>query len=307
MSMPQSANVVDFELAQRIRNRASNPAPSKKQPGFAEVSQLLAARLQTTLDTKEVMQIFFDLSRRLVNYDALHYIHSSQNLNISLGAEKALYAVNYRLTFHGEYLGDLFLQRKEKIREQELVRFENLTTSLIFPLRNSLKYHAALQSALSDALTGVGNRTSMDKTIKRDMDTAKRSGQPLSLIMLDIDQFKQINDNHGHNCGDMVLIEVANLLKLLLRTSDAIFRFGGEEFLISLPNTNTTDAILVAERIRQAIENLHIEFEKRRVFISASLGCAQMEPSDDQQSIIRRADAALYQAKNCGRNRVCLG
>jgi len=304
-SMPQHSNVVDFELAQRIRARPFKQAGNRNQASFSEVSQLLVGKLQTTLEVKEVLEIFFQLSQRLISYDALHFLHHSHKLNIKLGADDSLYAVNYRLTFQGEYLGDLFLQRSKKICEHELIRFESLTSGLIFPLRNSIRYHAAIQSALNDALTGVGNRTAMDKVLKRDMDTARRFGQPLSLLMLDIDHFKRINDNHGHSCGDLVLIEVANQLKLLLRNSDAIFRYGGEEFLVCLPNTSLDNAMLVAERIRQSIEDLNINYDQHRVAVSASFGCALMYKEDHQQDLIRRADMALYQAKNSGRNQVC--
>ncbi len=305
MSMPQFSNVVDFELAQRVRQHPVRFENRRKQQSFTEVSQLMTSKLQTTLDTKEVLEIFFNLSHHLISYDALHYLHNSHKLNIRLGSGDILYAVNYRLTFHGEYLGDLFLQHSRKLSEQQLVRFEGLTSSLIFPLRNSISYHIAIQSALNDALTGVGNRTYMNKTLGRDMDAARRSGQPLAVIMLDIDHFKSINDNHGHNCGDLVLIEVTNTLKLLLRSSDAIFRFGGEEFLISLPNTELDSALAVAERIRQSIEDMKIHFEHKQILVSASLGCAIMQLDDDQQELIQRADGALYQAKNHGRNQVC--
>jgi len=303
MSMPQFSNVVDFELAHRFYSQSKKSA-RHSQPTFTEVSQLLSGRLQTTLDIKEVLGIFFQLSQHLIKHDALYYVHRDHKLAFRFGADNALYAVNYRLTFKGEYLGELFVQRSQKFTEQELIRFESLTASLVFPLRNSLSYYTAIQSALNDTLTGVGNRTSMDKTLQRDMETARRSRQPLSVIMLDIDYFKSINDSHGHNCGDMVLMEVANLLKRMLRSSDAIFRFGGEEFLMCMPNTCLENAWQVAERIRRAIEQLRPLYEHKQIAVSASLGCASMQPEDSQQDLIQRVDTALYLAKNSGRNQV---
>jgi len=303
MSMPQVSNVVDFELAQLMRADSQAKTAAIKSPAnYTEVSQLISGQLQATLDIAEIMEIFFQSSQYLVRYDALHFLHATQNVNVKIGSTDALYAVNYRLTFQGEYLGDLFLQRSKKFHEQELISFESLTTSLIFPLRNGLKYHAAIQSALLDPLTGVGNRAAMSKTLQRDMDTARRAVQPLSIIMLDIDFFKNINDTYGHACGDKVLIEIAKLLQLQLRTSDAIFRFGGEEFLITLPNTCSEYAQLVGERIRHAIENLVVDFDGQSVMLSASLGCATMHDAEEQESFIKRSDYALYTAKRSGRN-----
>ncbi|MCK9237555.1 MAG: GGDEF domain-containing protein [Thiopseudomonas sp.] len=303
MSMPQVSNVVDFELAQLMRADSQAKTAAIKSPAsYTEVSQLISGQLQTTLDIAEIMEIFFQSSQYLVRYDAVHYLHTAQSVNVKIGAADALYAVNYRLTFQGEYLGDLFLQRSKRFHEQELISFESLTTSLIFPLRNGLKYHAAVQSALLDPLTGVGNRAAMNKTLQRDMDAARRAMQPLSIIMLDIDYFKNINDTYGHACGDQVLIEISKLLQLQLRTSDAIFRFGGEEFLITLPNTCSDYAQLVGERIRHAIEKLVIDFNDQSVMLSASLGCATMHDAEEQDSFIQRSDYALYTAKRSGRN-----
>lgn len=305
MSMSQTSNVIDFELAQIMRNTSlAKDFANQPLAGYAEVSQFISNQLQTTLDITEVLEIFFHASQYLVRYDALHYLHATQKINVKIGAAEALYAVNYRLTYQGEYLGDLFMQRSKKIHERELVNFESLTTSLIFPLRNSLKYQAALQSALQDPLTGIGNRAAMNKTLQRDMYSAMRTGQPLSVLMLDIDHFKNINDTYGHACGDNVLVEIANLLQRQLRNCDAIFRYGGEEFFITLPNTASEGAQQVGERLRTAIENLSIHFEGQAIFLSASLGCATMRKDDEQYSLIQRTDIALYSAKNCGRNRL---
>lgn len=304
MSMPQVSNVVDFEVAQLMRAEAQLKNFADGSATFAEVSQQISAKLQTTLEIDEILENFFHISQGLVSYDALHFIHAQQRVNVKIGKEQAVYAVNYRLTFAGEYLGDLFLQRSRKIKEHELIRFESLTTSLIFPLRNALKYHAVLQSALRDSLTGVGNRNNMAQTLQRDMDSAKRNGTPMSILMLDLDFFKNINDTYGHASGDQVLIETANCLQRELRSVDAIFRFGGEEFLISLPNADAKQAQMVGERIRAAIAALVIEFNEFKFNISASLGSATMQESENQDSLIQRADYALYNAKRSGRNRL---
>lgn len=306
--MPQVSSVIDFELAQRVRDKVQAGANRAQSSAlYAETSQLISQQLQATLDVDEMLELFFRASQHLVRYDGLHYVHTTQKISLSAGSSENVHcSVNYRLTFDGEYLGDLFMQSSKPFREHELVSFESLTTSLIYPLRNGLKYHAALQSALLDPLTGTGNRASMSKTLQRDMDTALRFHQPLSVIMLDIDFFKRINDNFGHACGDLVLIEVANLLKAQLRNTDAVFRFGGEEFLITLPNTDADQVCRAGERIRRGIEKLELDYAGQSVRLSVSLGCAVMQAKEEQDSLLHRADQALYAAKRQGKNRLNL-
>lgn len=144
----------------------------------------------------------------------------------------------------------------------------------------------------------------MQQTLQRDIHTAVRQQQLLSVLMIDIDHFKRINDRHGHSAGDHVLTQVAQHIQQQLRATDALFRYGGEEFLAVLPNTAEHYAVLVARRILDHLALLKIQSEQHNVKVTASIGCAVLAETDTVDSLLRRSDRALYRAKNNGRNQV---
>jgi len=155
---------------------------------------------------------------------------------------------------------------------------------------------------LKDPLTGVNNRAAMDSTLSRELELARRHKTPLTLVTLDIDKFKRINDTHGHLAGDHVLKNVVNTVAECIRSSDILFRYGGEEFTIILSNTGIRGATLLAERIRKAIESRTITVNNQRIPLTISIGLATADASDTHESLFDKADAALYQAKSAGRN-----
>ena len=156
-----------------------------------------------------------------------------------------------------------------------------------------------------DPLTGLFNRRSLARRMQICLDGCLRIGRPLSCIMLDLDRFKQLNDELGHTLGDTALVSVADSLKLLFRANDYIFRYGGEEFLIVLPDTDIEDAQLCGERCRRAIEGLNLESLGIQRQLSASLGVARTVPGERSSvDLVERADAALLAAKAAGRNTV---
>jgi diguanylate cyclase (GGDEF)-like protein len=138
------------------------------------------------------------------------------------------------------------------------------------------------------------------------MSLAARNGKKMSLIFFDIDHFKNINDTHGHECGDIALASSAKWIKESLRESDIVFRYGGEEFVILLSDTDANGAELLAERIRASIEHHTIAYGMEAIKITASLGVSTLREDDTAESIVKRADDAMYAAKNGGRNQVVL-
>lgn len=155
--------------------------------------------------------------------------------------------------------------------------------------------------ALTDELTGLNNRRFFNECSPMAISAARRHGQPLSLVCIDLDNFKRINDTFGHAVGDQVLKEFSAILKKLLRVEDIACRWGGEEFIILLPNTTCEAAVALAERIRLSIEEYP---ERATPSVTASFGVARLQCGDNEDAFIRRADDALYQAKREGRNRV---
>lgn len=157
------------------------------------------------------------------------------------------------------------------------------------------------QLSLTDALTGLGNRRHLDETLSAEVARGLRYKQPLSLAMLDLDHFKRVNDTWGHEMGDRVLQATASCLRNMLRQTDRAFRQGGEEFVLLMPATALEQATACAERLRVALSDFS---DDALPPMTASLGVARLLPGESAAELLARADAALYRAKNGGRNRV---
>jgi diguanylate cyclase (GGDEF)-like protein len=167
------------------------------------------------------------------------------------------------------------------------------------------------RQAETDALTGLRNRRSMNRDAFREVCRVPRSGTPLTAIILDLDRFKETNDRHGHDAGDAVLAAVAKVLRGQLRDIDLSARWGGEEFLVLLPDTDTFRAAIVAERLRSNLAELAVPVAAGRVEVTASFGVATLRtvipaPQAALAELLRKADQARYRAKETGRNRVVL-
>lgn len=269
-----------------------------------ELLTRLNSRLQTTLDVEQILDIFFNEIKHSVLVDGMSYSNSNQNILINFG-KSGIHSCNYRLTTQKDYMGELTFSRSTRFREHELANIEGLISTLVYPLRNGLRYREALAAAFRDPLTGAGNRIALDKTLSREIELSKRHGAPLSVLMLDMDYFKQVNDTYGHSMGDGVLKQVVKIISSCIRQTDMCFRYGGEEFFVMLSNANNSDAQVIAERIRQTIAAATFKHPSKGSFqTSASIGTATLYPSDTMYSLCERADQAMYKAKNSGRNQI---
>jgi diguanylate cyclase (GGDEF)-like protein len=175
-------------------------------------------------------------------------------------------------------------------------------------LRNAFLYSTARKLADHDGLTRIHNRQHFDKTLLVELKRHQRQGESLSLLMLDLDHFKAINDRYGHQAGDMVLKEVGRLLTATLRESDYPARYGGEEFVVVLPHTTEEQAWKLAERIRTKLASTRFEYHGQVFRVTTSIGIAGIAPNalHPAPELIRLADNALYRAKAGGRNMVCI-
>ncbi len=264
----------------------------------------LACVLQKTLEPRELISLFARELGKYIPYDGLSYHFPTLNIEIDLG-ELSKHNCSYDLLITDELLGNVSLHRKVPFQERELAITENMLAGLLYPLRNTLLYQQALQSATMDPLTGVKNRTAMEAAMKREIGLANRHNNPLSFILFDLDHFKSINDKYGHLIGDQVLRAVANVAEETIRDSDIIFRYGGEEFLVILHGTRISGAALLAERIRNNIENLKL-FPELDLNITASMGVVHLADGEGAEAIFHRADTAMYKAKHNGRNQVVI-
>ncbi len=268
-----------------------------------EVLLRLSGKLQTTLELSQLLEIFLEEIQQAVLIDGLSFHHEPSNTSIAVG-RNSLHTANYRLQTQQDYMGDIAFHRSTRFREHELANIEGLMTALVYPMRNALRYHEALAAAFRDPLTGAGNRVALDKTLNREIELAKRHDQALSILMLDLDHFKRVNDEFGHSMGDKVLKEAVNAMAGCIRKTDMCFRYGGEEFLIMLSSADQAGALRIAERVRMGIGQMLFSNSKGSLQVTTSVGCATLQMSDSLEDIVSRADAALYVAKDQGRNRV---
>ena len=257
--------------------------------------------LQTTLNLEEVFELFFKHLQSSVPVTGMRYNNEQQEYSLLLGREMQHHC-DYRMITQNEELGNIVFSRGKRFSEHDLATIEYLLSTLVYPLRNALHYRQAVQTALNDPLTGAGNRISMDKSLHRELMMAQRYGQALSLLVIDIDHFKRVNDNYGHSFGDSMLQHIAKAIVQVTRSTDMTFRYGGEEFVVILSKTNLQGAAVIAERIRELVANLVVKEDNRRAQTTVSIGVSTLNGDESAKSLFIRADEALYRAKRKGRN-----
>ncbi|MCK7498119.1 MAG: diguanylate cyclase [Comamonadaceae bacterium] len=239
-------------------------------------------------------------------HDEMGQIESGVRQASSLEQMKGM--VRSRLDIIREHLEEH--RRSEAQRQAELEqRLEHMTTRLRSVEQETTHLRAHLRKrkiqAMSDPLTGIANRTAFEDRLQREYGRWKRYRHPLGFAILDVDHFKQVNDNYGHKAGDRALKLIAQVLRQSLRETDFIARYGGEEFVALLPETGTSQVAEVAEKLRYAIETCSFHHRGERVPITLSVGYCEFRGDDSGEDAFQRADAALYRAKALGRNRCC--
>lgn len=223
-----------------------------------------------------------------------HWRPQTMDIKVELIQALAFFFVMIEISFIGGFIHKL--RSKLRARNGELHQaLDELKTAME-------KIH---ELANHDGLTGLINRRHLFEVLSLEAARQQRTHGPFCIAMLDIDHFKQVNDTHGHQAGDTVLRTVASEVQTRLRTIDIFGRYGGEEFLMILPQTPLEGAKIKAERVRQQVQGLHLDDIAEGFTVTASIGVAEHRPNETIEQTIARADAALYRAKHGGRNRVC--
>lgn len=281
----------------------AHPEASISEPARYSSERLLqiTSALQTSLDIEELIETFAQEVKVTVPIDGLRFHNVQQAVVVKVGRNASHLCV-YHLTVNEQSLGEVAFMRKTNFTPSQSNELELLLRSLVHPLRNALMYRTALLKAQRDPLTGVYNRTALTETLARDVELAQRHQIPLSIIVLDIDHFKNINDTYGHAAGDCLLKGLVECANHSIRRCDMLFRFGGEEFVVLLNNTDEKGALRLAERIRRNVEKEDYQCSSQVIHMSLSAGVAQLQKRDIETSLFERADQALYQAKSAGRN-----
>jgi diguanylate cyclase len=242
----------------------------------------------------DVMRLISDALGVSANYDA-SLTGASERLLAAENRDQVKSIVEFLVTSTQQ------MRDSNKALEQRLM----LSKAEISSLQQSLE--AIRAESLTDPLTGLGNRKYFDRSIDMAVQNALASGEPLSLLMFDIDHFKSFNDSYGHLTGDQVLRLVATSLKQTIKGQDITARYGGDEFAVVLPNTALRQALTVADHIRRAVMSKELKKKSTGEMlgrVTISIGVSMLKPGDDTDSLIERADACLYAAKRAGRNRV---
>jgi diguanylate cyclase (GGDEF)-like protein len=217
------------------------------------------------------------------------------------------------LVRYGRLIGSLNIGSSDGeryVRGRRTDFLERLAAIVAICIENAANVQRLRRQGLTDTLTAINNRRFFEQRLQEEFEVARRSGTPLSCMMLDVDYFKRVNDNHGHQVGDQVLREVAALVRARLRGSDVLARYGGEEFAALLGQTPIETAEEIAERVRQGVEENVFRLPGGEPFtVTISIGLATYSPASeagttsvDRQCLVGQADRCLYQAKGAGRN-----
>jgi len=244
-----------------------------------------------------------DLGGQNIDY-TMHYFEKNSNRGShDSDAISMNNLISYKV-MDNKYGARLYLLPKKRMLYHHDTIISTIISSLSIALEKNLSIQQLENAAAIDPLTNCYNRRALDSFIKSDVAYAQRSGTELSAIMLDVDNFKEVNDVYGHEAGDAVLKSICELLPGLIRKSDYFARYGGEEFVLILPDTTLYNAVQLADKIRKRIDGHEIRIGDGTLSVSASFGVASLESKRDAGNLLREADERLYKAKAIGKNTV---
>jgi len=293
-------NITDMSLAQ-VPSYAGIAA-SPHWPHDLLTGDGLLEQLQTSLDIQQQLQIFSMAAGKILPLAGVKLLTGVGHF-AAAGSNPTEHELRSMLVLGEHCLGELVYHADHRFSPLTQRRLHELESQWLFALRNALVVARLQQLAMRCPLTGLGNRRFFDESFGRALNLASRHHEPVALILLDLDNFKQVNDNFGHHAGDDVLLAVADAMRQTLRSTDSTFRFGGDEFAVLLCGEDANSAELVAHRLVKAIGSHHLT---ERMHVSASAGLACFHYGEEARSLFQRADDALYQAKQAGKNVVRL-
>jgi two-component system, cell cycle response regulator len=207
---------------------------------------------------------------------------------------------------NGTFVNDEKVVGEYRMRNGDLVKIGRTVFKFIAGGNLEAEYHNEIYRLTTiDGLTQINNRRFFEEALEREISRCKRYTRDLSLVMIDIDHFKKINDTFGHLAGDFVLKHLASTVKAKIRREDVFARYGGEEFGLLLPELDVKGAQLMAEKVRKLVEKEVFDYETQRIPITVSMGVATLGAQRDSGLLLKSADERLYAAKSAGRNRVC--
>jgi len=296
-----SEQVVSMES--KVKSQVSAARPAAPSPEALALQVVM--RLQSTLDPEQVLRYFLQEAEPLVGLSSVRLQSDGLDTVLQVGRSRRCRVVQ-RLRINGELFGELTLSRARPWREEERETLDQLVALLVHPLHNAVRFQQAQAAARHDSLTGLLNRHALDQALAREVSLAHRHQHPLSLMVVDLDRFKQINDRYGHRAGDAALRRLADMLEENCRGGDLVFRYAGDEFVVLMAHTRASGAMRSGERLLQAVAEVTLAVgEEGECFdLRASAGVAALAEGESAEDLFHRADLALLRAKRYGRNRL---
>lgn len=309
MADTANSKVIDIKSASHQglgkESRSRQDINIGKQASYDKALRLVTV-LQSTLDVKNLIELFAHELKSLLNYDGVHYVNQIWSIEHLIGTSQRHRCV-YTLKIDQVELGQITISMTSKFSDEDVLLMENIIANLIYPLRNALTYKQACLASMTDPLTGIPNRSALEKTIEKEIALSDRNKTPLSIIFADIDNFKIINDQYGHLVGDRVITSIASDMEQIIRATDFLARYGGDEFIFVLNNTARSGAVRLTERIKKSVSKINFVDDSRQQFkVTLSFGISPYIPGESIEQLIQRADRSMYVAKANGRDRVGL-
>ncbi len=305
--MAQTPNIIGAAVMQLLKDRGEPatpenyerayydisglPRPARQEAGEATVDNATCGHLMTLL--RQMLQEVTDKTEHLANDLGEKNQDLSENVS-NLKACRDKQEILRLLSAVVMQAGSIHTTVKSS--HQELLETRQSLNSMQEELAETR------QLLNEDSLTGALNRRGLDQVLSREIARAQRQHAQLSLAMVDLDYFKRVNDEHGHEAGDLMLMHFTSLLRSVMRKSDALVRYGGEEFTLLLPETDVRGAQFVLGRLQQVMARTPLNYEGKKINTTFSAGIACLKTDENGHGLLRRADAALYQAKSSGRN-----
>lgn len=302
-----------------VANKAPVTAPPPRARSTQDVQPLTVAERLLSLHERLLGSVTVSmLVERFLGWAETHGMgeglaYSGEDLMdiepLTLGQTRH-HNVTYRLVLENASLGTLTLMRRERFSETELLILERAFICLCHYLKMALDLQSYQRQAMHDGLTGLLNRKCLDARLAQEVSKAQRHGSALSMILIDVDHFKDLNDRLGHLSGDHTLRTLADIFSSVTRESDMVFRYGGDEFAVLLPCTDLTSARCTAERIRGRLKDMpaaafSLTEDSTHLRPDLSIGVAQYAAGDGEMDLLQRADTHLYHAKARGRDNIC--
>lgn len=263
--------------------------------------------ISDSVKSKIVSDVFYNMEKvKIEDVNVQQSNVAMDSFNIQIDSFEKFQTKLVTPIYHGDtYLATFVLYKIKKINYKSFKFYDVILNELKLLARMKNLYSETRYLSITDGLTHLYNRRYFDETIEREYLRAVRYNKNLTLCLIDVDFFKKINDNYGHKMGDFVLYTLAQMIVKNFRKTDYIFRFGGEEIMVLLPEIDTSKALIPTERLRKSIQEFLFEFGELSINLTVSMGLADNRKDvDSYEDLIKNSDTALYKAKNLGRNRI---